>query len=88
MCLLLTLSFLFVQWSILVGFVFFRIHKTIYLHWKKQRGKVYLALGIDSCKADPTPRAIGLTDFQGHWTEPFRRAAFWSAYLGFHACNN
>lgn len=71
--LFLTLSFLFVQWSILVGLVFFRMHKTIYLHWRNQREKACLALETESCKAeclqspwDSIPGATGLSDFQGH----------------------
>lgn len=48
---------------------------------------MYLVFGPERGKADclpSIPRANGLSDFQGHCVEPFLRAAFGSAELGFH----
>lgn len=48
----LPLSLLLVQQSILVGLVFFRVHRAIYLLWRIQGENLYLALRAESCDAE------------------------------------
>lgn len=48
----LPLSLLLVQQSILVGLVFFRVHRAIYLLWRIQGENLHLALRAECCDAE------------------------------------